>query len=235
MDRLMFAGFSNSEKRNKQKQSHQKIMPTYEPADEELITMATAILNKYESHSSLLKYGVKFDFVFAHPTIDEQGVPTGDAIKKHGQKALGLCRVINLKDRTMGRGDVEILIDFDWWNDEADEHQQAALLDHELHHAEVKMKDGSAKRDNLGRPLIRLRKHDVEVGWFDIIALRHGRHSQERIQAQKLADDVGQLYWPAMCGEIGKALKDRVMAPFQVTSTRRKELPSTENIDVATP
>lgn len=210
-------------------------MPTYEPADEQVKEMAYEILRKFESHAPLVKNEVKFDFVFAFPNVDENGEPTGDAIKKHGHKALGLCRVINLKDRTMGRGDVEILLDAEWWDNEADEHQQAALLDHELHHAEVKMKDGQPKRDNLGRPLIKLRKHDVEIGWFDIIALRNGKHSQERIQAQSLADEVGQLYWPTMCGEASKALKDRVLAPFQV-APRKKSLPDSEqNFDVATP
>lgn len=216
-------------------------MPTYEEAEEGVHRMASEILTTYESHSPLVKCGVTVDFVFAHPSVDENGEPTGDAIKKNGRKALGLCRVINLKDRTMGRGDVEILIDADWWNNEASEQEQKALLDHELHHAEVKMKDGQPKRDNLGRPLIKLRKHDVEVGWFDIIALRHGKHSQERIQAKKLTDDVGQLYWPDLCGAVTKELKDKVIARFKSgPPPRNKALseppkPSEENLDVATP
>lgn len=219
-------------------------MPTYEPANDEVLSMANAILNRYESHAPLMKNEVKFDFVFAHPTVDEKGVATGDAIKKHGHKALGLCRVINLKDRTMGRGDVEILLDSEWWNN-ASEKEQIALLDHELHHAEVKVKDGQVKRDNLGRPLIRLRKHDVEIGWFDIIALRHGKHSQERIQAKKLTDDVGQLYWPDLCGEPSKELKDKIAGPFEafrqvVRDMKKKGIAISlrsgeENLDVATP
>lgn len=202
-------------------------MPTYEPADSQVIDMAQEILTRFESHKPLIDNRVKFDLVFAHPTVDENGEAHGDAIKKNGVKALGLCRVINLKDRTMGRGDVEILLDYDWWQD-ASEKEQEALLDHELHHAEVKMKDGQPKRDNLGRPLIRLRKHDVEIGWFDLIALRHGRNSQERIQAKKLSDEVGQLYWPDLCGEPSKALKDRVIAAFQSAPTRRNALPEGE-------
>lgn len=210
-------------------------MPTYEPADETVIELASEILAKYESHSPLLKHRVKFDFVFAHPTVDENGEAHGDAIKKNGVKALGLCRIINLKDRTMGRGDVEILLDFDWWHDEANQSEQAALLDHELHHAEVKMKDGHPKLDNLGRPLIRLRKHDAEFGWFDIIALRHGKFSQERIQAKKLSDEVGQLYWPDLCGPVAQSLKEKVLAPFQIAPTRKNKALSEQNLDVPTP
>lgn len=221
-------------------------MPTYEAADKSVRAMANEILNRFESHSPLVKNEVQFDYVFAHPTVDENGEATGDAIKKHGVRALALCRVINLKDRTMGRGDVEILIDYDWWTNEASDQEQEALLDHELHHAEVKMKDGQPKRDNLGRPLIRLRKHDVEVGWFDIIALRHGKHSQERIQAKKLADEVGQLYWPGLCGEPTKELKTNINTRFQEFAKKHgasvkitagdKTLYSTEeNLDVPTP
>ena len=74
-------------------------MPTYEPADEQVLDLAKEILTKYESHAPLIKHKVKFDFVFAHPTVDENGEAHGEAIKKNGVKALGLCRVINLKHR----------------------------------------------------------------------------------------------------------------------------------------
>lgn len=178
-------------------------MPTYQKADEEAQKMAVDILARYESHKPLVEAGVTFDLIFAYPTLNEQGEPTGDAIKKNGIKALGLCRIINLKDRTMGRSDVEILIDHPWWEDATDD-QREALLDHELHHASVKLKNGVVQRDDLQRPLIKLRKHDVEVGWFDIIALRHGAASIERTQAKALADDVGQLYWPDLCGKLDK-------------------------------
>lgn len=176
-------------------------MPTYQKADEEVEEIAKGILERFESHAPLVEAEVKFDFIFAFPTLNDEGEPTGDAIKKNGVKALGLCRIINLKDRTMGRGDVEILIDHPWWEDATDE-QREALLDHELHHASVKLKNGVVQRDDLQRPLIKLRKHDIEIGWFDIIALRHGAASLERTQAKSLADEVGQLYWPDLCGKL---------------------------------
>lgn len=207
-------------------------MPTYEPADAKVKAMAQELMSRYESHSPLLKYEVQFDFVFAHPSYNKKGVPTGNAITKNGVKALGLCRVINLKDRTMGRGDVEILLDYDWW-EAAGEKEQLALLDHELHHAEVKMKKGEVKYDDLNRPLIKIRKHDAEFGWFDIIALRHGKHSQERIQAKKLADDVGQLYWPDLCGEPTKEMKAQItgrVASFKEFTKTLKDAGATVSI-----
>jgi hypothetical protein len=175
-------------------------MPTYQKAGIELGRLADKILKRFESHRPLLDSRVTFDFVFAFPSLDENGSPTGNAISKNGVKALGLCRIVSLKDRAMGRADVEITLDHPWWEDASD-NERDALLDHELHHAEVKTKNGVVMRDDLQRPMIRLRKHDVEIGWFDVVALRHGEFSQERIQAQRLYDDAGQLYWPAIAGE----------------------------------
>lgn len=175
-------------------------MPTYQRADDSVEELANQILHRFESHHPLLNAEVKFDFIFAFPTLDDEGMATGDAIKHHGQKALGLCRIVNLKDRVMGRGDVEILIDSPWWDDASDE-ERAALLDHELHHAEVKTRDGAILYDDAHRPLIKLRKHDVEIGWFDVVALRNGPHSIERKQAKQMFDGSGQLYWPEVAGE----------------------------------
>jgi len=93
-----------------------------------------------------------------------------------GVKALGICRKIPLKERALGRGDAEICLDGEWWKD-APEPEQRALLDHELHHIEVKIIEGAMACDDLGRPLLKIRKHDYELGLFTIIAQRHGRHS----------------------------------------------------------
>ena len=49
---------------------------------------------------------------------------------------------------------------------------------------------------DLGRPELKLRKHDHEFGWFERVAQRHGAHSQERIQAARMMDSSGQAYWP---------------------------------------
>jgi hypothetical protein len=158
---------------------------TYEKAGMDVELIASKILHQFESHAPLVKAGVKVDFLFAHPPQDENGIVTGDAIKKNGVKALGLCRIVSLKDRVKGMGDIEILIDNPWWEDATDEEREA-LLDHELHHAEVKIQNDAIQFDDAHRPQIKLRKHDVEIGWFDIVAIRHGPHSMERIQARRL-------------------------------------------------
>jgi hypothetical protein len=149
-------------------------------------------------HAELLDAEVKIDFVFAKPSLDKDGEPTGNAITHHGMPALGLCRILNLKDRTKGNGDAEILLDYDFW-DSASDAERDALLDHELHHLELKRdKKNRVKRDDLGRPLFKMRKHDRQFGWFDCIARRHGPASQERQQAREIFSEAGQLYWPTL-------------------------------------
>ena len=166
-------------------------MPKYTRADETVTEMAQAVLKQFETHAPILDAKVKIDFIFAFPDYDENGEAISNALKLNGYPALGICRKISLKDRAKGMGDAEISIDADWWQNRASEEQQAALLDHELHHIAV-----TEKRDDLGRPILKIRKHDVQVGWFSVIAQRHGTHSQERIQAKQIMDAMGQFFWP---------------------------------------
>lgn len=162
--------------------------------------MATSILCEFPSHKPLLDARVTTDYVFAYAELDEKtGEPIGDAIKHNGVKALGLCRKIPLKDRALGRADTEITLDGQWWESASDEDRRA-LLDHELHHIAVKTDKRGLVRDDIGRPMVQLRKHDFEVGWFTVIASRHGAHSQEQQQAAKVMLDMGQFFWPEIAG-----------------------------------
>jgi len=171
-------------------------MPTYELASREVKDLAQSILRKHETHKPLLNAGVTIDLVMAHADLDDDtGEPTNDAITHNGHKALGLTRKIALKDRVLGRADAEIVLDGDWWED-ANEKEREGLLDHELHHIQLKLRDGEVHRDDIGRPLLKLRRHDVEISWFHIVAQRNGQFSQERVQAKALMDEFSQLYWP---------------------------------------
>ncbi len=170
-------------------------MPTFERCPTTVNDMANGILVEYETHKPLLDARIKIDFVFAYADKDENDMPTNNALTKNGVKALGIARKIPLKDRALGRGDVEVAIDGDWWKDVSESHQKA-LLDHELHHFSVKIDNRGIVKDDLGRPVIKMRKHDWEFGFFNIIAQRHGDFSQERIQAKRMMDEAGQFYWP---------------------------------------
>lgn len=177
-------------------------MPTFQRCSKEVDKMAADIIDQFESHKPLYDAKVKVDFVFAYSDKDEKtGAPINYALSKNGMKALGVCRKISLKDRALGRGDAEIALDADWWT-EATVEEQCGLLDHELHHIEVKIDDRGVVTDDLHRPVLKMRKHDVEVGWFKIIALRHGVFSQERIQAKQILTNSGQYFWPEIAGQV---------------------------------
>lgn len=167
--------------------------------------MAERLIERYETHGTLTDNHVRIDYLFAFAEVDETtGEIIGDALKCHGVKALGIARKLGLKDRAKGMGDAEICLDGDWWAN-ADEKEREALLDHELHHI-----CATDKRDNLGRPVIKLRKHDFQFGWFSLIAQRHGQHSQERQQAKAMMDVAGQFYWPGISAALAPAQKGRI-------------------------
>jgi len=158
--------------------------------------MAAAILCEFATHKPLLDARVRVDCVFAYSDKDDRGVPKNNAITRRGQRALGQCRKIKLKDRVLGRADAEITLDGDWWI-AANDDERRALLDHELHHISVEVdSNGKAVTDDFTRPKIIMRRHDFEFGWFAVIAQRHGKASQEVIQANQMMDAGGQFFWP---------------------------------------
>ncbi len=177
---------------------------TFERCPKNVEHMAKALLEEFDTHKPLLDSGAIIDFMFARAEVDEKtGERKGYAITKGGVRALGQARKVPLKERAMGRGDAEVMLDGDHWDD-IPEDQQRAILDHELHHLTPKIDKRGLMRDDLGHPVLELRKHDYEYGWFNIIAARHKAASQERIQAKRMFDNHGQAYWP----ELARALKE---------------------------
>lgn len=170
-------------------------MPTFQKCDPSVREMANAILCQYPDYEPLLDAKVTIDFVFAFADEDDAGNKVGNALSKNGCKALGICRKLPLKDRAMGRADAEISLDGDWWNKSIEE-EQRALLDHELYHIQVKLDKRGLVRDDLQRPVLKMRAHDYEFGWFNAIAARHGLFSGERMQAKEMMETAGQYYWP---------------------------------------
>jgi hypothetical protein len=172
-------------------------MPTFQRCPPAIKAMADEILREHESHQQVVSAKVEIDYVFAFADVNDAGVTINNALTHHGSRALGICKKIALKERVLGRGDVEIALDGRWWQ-EASEAECRAVLDHELHHIEVKVDLNGVCRDDIGRPLIKLRKHDYDVGWFNIIAQRHGTASIEAKQAKQIMDEMGQYYWPEL-------------------------------------
>jgi len=149
-------------------------------------------------HPELLNFKVRIDWLIAYAPVDDDGNKTGPALTAKGLAALGVCRIVNYRDRVKGMGDVEISVDGDWWHDpERTHNQRLALLDHELEHIEVCIKsEGITDRDAAGRPKIKMRKHDFEVGWFHNVAERWKHEALEVQQAQELrTGPLEQVYF----------------------------------------
>ena len=153
--------------------------------------MAEVLLQKY--HVDLFEVRAKIDCVFAFRDPDA----TAPAIMTRGHRVLGQARINNLKHRVLGLGDAEILLDGDAWADMS-EAQQNALLDHELEHFEVRRhpKTGEFLYDDINRPMLRLRFHDREFGFFDNIASRHGVASCEIRNLAQMFHEAGDDYIP---------------------------------------
>lgn len=178
-------------------------MSRYEKCSKDIATFAQAVLEEHESHKPLVEAKVKIDFVFAFGERNDKEELVSDAIRKYGARALAITRKISEKDRSKGLGDAEILIDHDYW-DEADEAVQKALLDQQLHYLEVlhEEENNAVIRDSNGRPKLKLRKPDVQVSWFKVIALRNHVFSQECIQARAIFDQHGQAFFPWLATEV---------------------------------
>lgn len=177
-------------------------MATFTRCDKSVEKLAAELLKKHPSHKPLLAAGVTIDFVWAFPDYDEKtGRPLNDALTHNGVKALGIARKIPLKDRALGRADAEIAIDGDWYQ-KAPAPEQEAMLDHELNHIAVKIDKRGLVTDDLGRPVLQIRKHDYEIGFFKIVAERNGKHSIELYQAQRMFDESGQIFWPDLVKQL---------------------------------
>lgn len=160
---------------------------TYTKPDPETVGLLNHAMKLY--HERLKLAEVTIGVLAAHgPVSEETGERTGPAIKHHGIKALAKVRIVSLRDRAHGLPDAEILIDGDEWP-MLSRQQRIALFDHELTHLEL-----AGETDDLGRPKLKIRQHDFQVGWFHEVAERHGSSSIEVQQAQQFADEHGQLY-----------------------------------------
>jgi hypothetical protein len=176
--------------------------------DETVLEIASEVLCKHETHKPLLDAKVTIGYMFAFPEKDKDGNYTGDALRLHGRKAFAIASITPYAGRVKGLPDCEVTIDGEWWEDCGKREECAALLDHELHHFDVrKDADGAVVKDKAGRPKLRMREHDVQFGWFNLVAARNGKHSQEMIQAAALMEKQGQYYWPSLLPQLAAPAK----------------------------
>lgn len=170
-------------------------MPTFKPCGHDVSEIVDRMKEKY--HGELQAHGVTIDCMFAYADFDKDGLKKGPPLKHAGFAALATIRIVNLRDRTAGMGDAQMLIDADAWEKLNDE-EKDALIDHELEHLVLarNKRTGEVITDDLSRPKLRMRRHDVQFGWFTSVARRHGKASQEVKQATEFFNRNRQTYLP---------------------------------------
>jgi hypothetical protein len=116
--------------------------------------------------------------------------PTGtqEATLRHrGWPAVAITRVTPLRHRVNGVSDATIELDLNRW-DKLTEDEKVACLHHELHSIHLKReKDGKPKYDDSGRPQLRIKEHDFQVGGFWEVIETHGEAALEMKLVRQIA------------------------------------------------
>lgn len=74
-------------------------MSTFQPANSDVRAIVNDIIKSTECHKWISELPLKIDLVMAYGTRNDEGELIGNAIMHHGVPALGLCRIIPLKDQ----------------------------------------------------------------------------------------------------------------------------------------
>lgn len=156
--------------------------------DDDLMGIVESLLKK--NHPELHDAGVSVECLWALSSE-----PHAPAVKLHGYPCYAVIKVVSLVDRVMGCRDVRITIDQGQWED-LSLRQREALIDHELEHV-VLVKDkrtGILKHDDLGRPKVRMKLHDWQLGGFHTIARRHKEAALEVRHMIEFVESEGGQY-----------------------------------------
>lgn len=166
-------------------------MATYGQATQTVRAMLNEILDQH--YPDLRHAKVTFDLLFAYPTGD--GAERKPPLMVAGYPAIATVRITPLRDRVLKVADALICIDKDEWENLTDP-QRRAVLDHEAHHVEIQWEQEPTdkdytkavwKTDDHGRPKLKMKPHDFQIGGFAEICQRYGKDAVERISLERAA------------------------------------------------
>ena len=167
-------------------------MPGYAKASNDMRDMAESVARNH--HSELVDAGVTIGVLACvHGERDDESRP---ALKLHGYTCAATIQITPVKQRMLGHPDAVIVIDEKTWEG-LTEARRRALIDHELTHLVVQFDDdGQPKLDDAGRPKLRMRLHDWELGGFEEVAERHGGSALEVVEFRRVLEARRQLLLP---------------------------------------
>lgn len=127
--------------------------------DQSIVEFASTVA--YSHHPMLIDAGVTIEYL------------EGDEVALNGYPCAATVQIMNEANRAAGCADARITIDKDFW-ESATEDERRSLISHEMTHImpilSKPSKDGTCpdkyKRDNLGRPKLKMRKHDYNCSGF---------------------------------------------------------------------
>lgn len=158
---------------------------SYTRAESDVMNLLARVIAAH--HPALKNAKLAVDVLLA--SVEDGG---GGAVMLHGYPCSAVVRKVSYKNRVLGRGDAEIVIDAQWWEDATDR-QREGLMDHELTHVEVQLDNqNKIKRDRAGRPKLSMRLHDWQLGGFAEVAQRYGKDAPEVVIAREFKKDFGQ-------------------------------------------
>jgi len=162
-------------------------MAFYKLPPEDVTDLVNEVIHAH--HPRLVENEVTVDVLMAFASEN------GFAILVRGVPAYASAKIIRHMDRVAGFGDCRITIDGDQWPHFPVETQRA-IIDHELTHFELQRdkRTDKVKIDETGRPKLRMRQHDHDLGWYDEVVQRHGNYSIEAMQYRQLQEIVKQRW-----------------------------------------
>ena len=186
---------------------------TYRRAEDAIREQVYAVMERH--HPELKGAGVTVDVLWCEATVSESsGEMIAGNLKHGGRAAWGTIRITSQKERALGRMDAEMtLCEWAWKHRLSGKRERDALIDHELTHLQIVREQGGVKlgdslpppkKDGCGRPRLKSRQHDVELGLFYEVADRHKAYAPEAIVVREVfATEKGQLFLAVM--ELGGA------------------------------
>lgn len=158
-------------------------MPAFTKVDSDVDALIDRVMTLH--HPDLSREGVTVNALQAWPKLE---------LRLHGYPVLAFIKINSVKERVQGLADATIVINgFAWQHLTGG--KKTALIDHELQHLSLvlKKKSSDAKVDSHGRPKLRMRRHDWQLGGFAAVAERHGVDALEVAHVREVMGNYRQL------------------------------------------